>query len=834
MISIFLCAPALAQPLEEAPEQPAEAPASSEEGEQADAVEEAQPKPTQPRSNHRHLRFLLTANIDGRFAQPNCRAPEIIADEDLFYAQQASVYQTLDSLSGSEGMARPIALNAGDTIFPGPIARYLLSQGRPGMRNLMHSLVQIPYEAHALGNREFSVPRAELLGFLEAANATHLRTQAANLRCAEFSGAEAICESVGTFAGGRPFVVTERAGLRVSITSVVDPGVFRTVGREQTEGLELLDPLEMLAPLVNSMRQESNLVVVQLHVRESNAVQAAHSLASQVPGIDLLIVNHLLDTSGTERPSASAAVIRAQGTGTYIVSADSGHRSVITLSVHMARDENEGALWHVRDVEPRVLDTRDMPPRRETAQILTSVAQAYCDDWGRPITTVPLEKAFELSDLQRYVLNTMRFATRSEVALINRRAFRNEEQFPLTGELSLADIHTALPFNNMLATVDVSGAVLAALGPRIGTELIAAGLEVVDGKLLINGRAPSPDRRYRIATNDFLAQGGDSVFTPAQLHNVQIFHPEWSAAPPTLSAVAIEYISSGRYAEGGKITNALSPDGNFPDLYRQFLWTLTGSLNASYHKVSVHNPVVLGALGYDQSQLTVNSTDQINLEGRIVLRADSRNHGWDNDAVLQFATARVADEADVGFQETKDLIRLRSQYRYQGFRADLGGRWFVPSPLAELQLETEFDPPETRLWRRMDLRAILGVSFLLAAPLEFKIGANARHDLNAPDAEATYGLNLGYKLRRISLLTLLGRPIQFESEVEYFYNDIAAQNIQELRSGNRLFFAVFDQFFFTTTFNAFLYRTDAVGEFGTNTELTIGLNYLWDYAHQSF
>src|SRR5690606_36465773 len=157
----------------------------------------------------------------------------------------------------------------------------------------------------------------------------------------------------------------------------------------------------------------------------------------------------------------------------------------------------------------------------------------------------------------------------------------------------------------------------------------------------------------------------------------------------------------------------------------------------------------------------------------------------------------------------------------------------VPNPMVELQLESEFDPPETRDWRRMDTRGILGVTFLIADPLEFKLGANVRRDINEPDSEATYGVNAGYALRRLSLASVFGRPIQFESELEYFYNDVGNSNIHELRNGNRLFFALFDQFFFTTTFNVFLYRTDAVGRFGTNTELTIGLNYLWDASRQT-
>ncbi len=796
------------------------------------------PAPSNP--DQRTLQLFLTANIDGNFALPDCRDSSEVSDENLFYAQQAAVYQTLHSLSGSGGISAPIALNAGDSIFPGPIARYLLSQGQPGMRSLVQEIIQIPYEVHALGNREFSVPRDELLLFLQTTRAVNLTTQAANLRCDEFGGAEDICEAVGTQTGGRPFSVVSRDGIRIAITSLIDPPAFRTIGRQQSDALTILEPAEILGPLLHSMRQEANLVIVQLHVQSADALEKAHRLASEIPGIDVLIVNHLFENEDhevvTSTESKPGAVLRAQNTGTFIISANSGPYSVITANMFVARPKDGTTNWRVSNVEPRVLNTLDMPPQREAAAILKSVAKAYCDDWGQPIAAnAKLAQPFLLTDLQQYVLNTMRFSTRSEVALVNRRAFRNEAQFPLQNELTLADMHTALPYNNQLFTAQISGKVLAGLGSKIGKELIATGLTVVDGKVLINGRPPNVDRIYRVALNDYLAEGGDGVFKKAELQSPKVYQPKKSETPPTLSAIAIDFITEERYKHGGSISDSLSPSGNFPDLYRQFLWSLTGSLNASYQQVSVFNPeTAANTPAYEQSQLTVNSTDQINLEGRVALGADSRNHGWDNDLAMQFATARVKDDADSGFQETKDLIRVRSQYRYQGLRADLGGRWFVPNPLAEIQLETEFNRPESRDWLRMDLRGIIGVNFNLAEPLEFKIGMNSRRDINAPDYDATYGLNVGYKLRRINLINILGRPIQFESELEYFINDIGSNNVNELRNGNRLFFAVFDQFFFTTTFNAFLYRTDAVGEFGTNTELMIGLNYLWDLARQTF
>lgn len=319
------------------------------------------------------------------------------------------------------------------------------------------------------------------------------------------------------------------------------------------------------------------------------------------------------------------------------------------------------------------------------------------------------------------------------------------------------------------------------------------------------------------------------MLTDDDTSNPKYHHPGWSDEPPSVGDIVIEYVAAGRHLMDGPVRDAVSARDNFPNLHDKLLWGLTGSLNAAYNQVAVQNP----GDGYDENQLTVQSTDQINVEGRLSANADARYHGWNNNLEIQYAAARVDDDEN-GFEETRDRIRLRSRYRYKRLRADLGGHWYVPDPIVEGQAESEFTSPEERDWHRLDLRGIAGASFQLLDPLDVRFGVNVSQDVLEPGGAPTWGVNVSYTLARISPFRLLDRPVRFESEVEYFYNDIGRDNIHEARTSNRVFFAVFDQFFFTTTFNGFLFRDDNVGELGTNTELTIGVNYEWERAFQNF
>ena len=780
------------------------------------------------------LNLMLTGNIDGNLARVNCRHEG--GYRDLYWTRHAAHYWALEEASNDETGA-PVALNVGNSVFPGALGRYLMT--RDGTDQLAQILAEVPLQVHGMGHREFAAPRSALVDFLEAMEEQQIDMQAANLECEAFEGAEAICDSLQNEV---PYRVIERQDLRIGVASVIAEERFQSVAVAARQGLRLLDPKQVLPDLVAQMREDVDLVIIQHQVPRREATSLAYELGSEVDGIDLLIASHLIDATGEElqagprqpMKAGRMAVIKAASTGTAIISADSTQRSVIDVELDLKNQDDDDSRWTLRKVFANRVLLDELPHHPPTKELLEAAVESFCADWGDALGEYSrLDEPLEMEDLQQFILNVMRFSTHSELALSNRGAFRNEEQFPLTDHLTTADIHATLPYENRLVTADIDGSVLRELGEQLDGDLIGAGISVKDGDVLVNGRTPREDRSYRVALNQFIAQGGDDLLDPDDLANTSPHHPAWSQTPPTIGDLVIEYVRSGEHLERGKVRDAVAARDNFPDLHRKFLWEFLSSLNASYNQVMVENPLVNDTPGYDQGQLTVQSTDQINLEGRLAANADSRDHGWNNDLTLQYATARISDE-DAGFEETSDQIRLRSRYRYKRLRVAQEGSWYIPDPVVEGQLESEFRRPDAREWHRLDLRAIAGASFQLADPLDVRIGANIRQDINEPDGEATYGLNLSYTLERINLLRIADRPVRFESEVEYFFNDIGDQNIHEARSRNRLYFAMFNQFFFTTTFNAFLYRDDTVGELGSNTELTIGINYEWEMSRQRF
>lgn len=840
VVTAFLmsAAPAIAQSQHPESDEMAEPPPSRIADDVAgSAVETADAlHPVVEAPERRRLTAVASGNLDGDLARPDCRNDD---HGGLYWAKHAAYYNALAELADAGELDAPFALTTGNSLFPGALGRYFATGESGGGKQLAELMASLPLEVHGLGRREFAVPRPALVDFVEHLRRQNIAPQAANLHCESFGGAEAICEFADTAQDERPYRIVERDGIRLAITTVVDPAIADRLAPAQQLGLEITDPVDALDGIVESMRDDADLVIVQHQVRPADAFDPPYRIANRVDGIDLVAASYFVDSEPETGDNASdsqrMAVVKSARTTTPIVSFDSGRSSAINVELDLVDTGHDEPDWHLRKVIPRRVDLEDYAPHPATADRLLESVRQYCDDWGDPIGEHSgFDEPFELEDFQQFALNIMRFSTRAEVAVSNRGAFRNQARFPLTNRLTKADVYTALPFENQLVTARAEGSKLAALAGRLDDDLVAVGLTVDGGSPRINGRPIDEDRLYRVAINEFLSVGGDDVFDPAELSSVAHYHPGWSDTPPTIAELIVEYIESGRHLRDGAVRDSLSAHGNFPDLNRQFLWRFTSSLNASYNQVAVTNPLVDGEAGYDRSELTVQSTDELNLEGRFVSDADSRNHGWNNTVDVQFATARIQDDDEARFEQTKDRARLRSRYRYKRLRADLEGRWYVPDPFAEGQIETEFVRPDTRDWHRLHLRAIAGASFQLLAPLDVRIGMNVNQDINDPQGRPTWGVNLGYTLARISPVQLMDRPIRFESEVEYFYNDIANDNIHELRTSNRVLFAVFDQFFFTTTFNAFAFRNDPVGELGTNTEVTVGVNYQWEHALQNF
>jgi len=791
----------------------------------------------------RELVVYATSDTDGELAAPRCRENPMLTGDRLPYARQVGyVRRMAPELRADDRAFTPVALHLGDASHPGPLGRFLLSRGTEGARTLARILAEMPYTSMTLGNRELALDRSSRRAFAEGASAEGLALRALNVVCdpnPEESD-DALCNS-GALREMQSHDVVERGDLRILLVSLVDPVVREQIASARLEGLELLPPAVVLERRLQHLRErtDADLVFLQYHASTASSLESLVELSRSAPGIDLLTTNRQLSETGRRTGSDQNGFLRAPGSGTYIVSAGRGpsHASVSRLELQRRDGEGRGD-WKIAGFESTRVDTSSAPPDPSTAERLWRASEQLCRTWGEPLApNAPLKGPFGRRDFTTFVLNVMRHLGRSEVALVNDGAVLGaENHFPLEHTLTFADIFTLLPYDNSMVVLKVRGEHLRSIARNLdlGRSARAVGLEVTETDVLVNGRPIRDDHVYNVATNRFVADGGDGIVDSEQVLRRRRFNPDWSEQPPSISETVVRFVRSGMYAGLGPGPVHLSPDGIFPDLHRRLRWALVGSLDLSFNRVGVTNPTVDEVPVYNQSQLQVDPTQQLDLEGAFQANADSENHEWDNDLLLQYGLARVGSSDDSDFDETSDLVRLRTRYKYAGFRSLFGAARWAPLPTAELQLETEFDDPPDRDWHKFEVTGIVGPTFQVSDLLELRGGFDLRRDINEPGAETVYGVTAAYRLRRTTLADLIGHPVEFESELEYFFNDPFDEQLHEIRTTSRIFFALMGDLHFTSTFSAFVFRSSSVGSFGRNTELTVGLNYRWDETIQTF
>jgi 2',3'-cyclic-nucleotide 2'-phosphodiesterase (5'-nucleotidase family) len=125
------------------------------------------------------------------------------------------------------------------------------------------------------------------------------------------------------------------------------------------------------------------------------------------------------------------------------------------------------------------------------------------------------------------IADAMRARTRADAAVMNGGGIRAGKVYEPGTAITRRDVLSELPFGNRLVTVDIKGSALrndlenglSRLPAATGRFPQVSGLRIEfdpqrppGGRVLsiaVGDKPLNPDRTYRVATNDFMARGGD-------------------------------------------------------------------------------------------------------------------------------------------------------------------------------------------------------------------------------------------------------------------------------------------------------------------------------------
>jgi 5'-nucleotidase/UDP-sugar diphosphatase len=402
-------------------------------------------------------------------------------------ARIATIVNGIKRENGEKGIPT-LFLCAGDVLQGTPMSTVF--KGEPDFR----CLNEIGLNAMVLGNHEFDYGQENLNKLREMAQFAIL-------------GANVLSER-GQAPIVKSYYTRNIHGIKVHILGLVTDETPITTHPRNVKGLVFDDPITTAQGILEEL-DTNDLIIALTHL----GYETDKKLAKCAQGIDIIIGGH--SHTKLERPVKleNTIICQAYEYGEFIgrldLDIENGEIALVT-----------GTLIPV---------TEDVEEDSAIKQIVDEYAEKLDESLKQVIGTavVPLNGEREAvrneeTNLGNLIADVMRDMGNADVAFINGGGIRAGID---QGDITVEEVLTVLPYENHLVTLRLKGAEIltimnrhAGLEPGDGAFLQVSGLrvEISNGKiamLSIGGEQVEMEKPYAIATNDFLAAGGDGYET---------------------------------------------------------------------------------------------------------------------------------------------------------------------------------------------------------------------------------------------------------------------------------------------------------------------------------
>lgn len=329
---------------------------------------------------------------------------------------------------------------------------------------------------------------------------------------------------------GEPYIIKDYDGFRVAVIGLT---TLRTlVIASPDKSLTFIDEIEAAKEMVKLVREKekADIVIISAHmgdVLEAEDQNTTIKLAEQVSGIDLIVDGHAHSLFAEPKVVNGTPIVTANEYGKYI---GNGVMKIVN-------GKKVSFTW-----KPIAITTKAFPPDAN----LDALLKPYIDKANASLKDVVLKTTdlFEFGNrLTRYkemaigdfitdaiVSYVESTGVKVDGAIVNGGGIRAE--LP-KGDVTRENIMTVLPFENYVYVLTLKGSDVVKLFEFIGSVKPGAGAFAQVSKnirytitydsdgnskisdVTIGGNPIDTNRTYRIATNDYMAKGGDgyTVFT---------------------------------------------------------------------------------------------------------------------------------------------------------------------------------------------------------------------------------------------------------------------------------------------------------------------------------
>ncbi|MDG1499489.1 MAG: bifunctional UDP-sugar hydrolase/5'-nucleotidase [Planctomycetota bacterium] len=369
---------------------------------------------------------------------------------------------------------------------------------------------EMPYDAMCVGNHEFDFGVPHLAKLIQESEVPSIL---ANVR---------MRESGQRVDWALPYRIVDFGNLRVALVGLLTVDT-PSITHEDARDLDFVDPareLRVVMAELEALDGGVDLVIPVTHL----GVNIDIELAAEHPELPLIVGGHSHSTLREGVRKGDTLIVQAGCKATVLGRVDL-YLDPVTLEVVNSRAE----LIELAPDESRTNSALALA----CAELASLSAAEMATEVGVLSRRLGRSRGTVSSAAGNWITDIMRRRTSSDVAIQNRGGIRRDLE---AGPVVRRDLFEILPFGNTLTTMELTGAELFATVESAITDKSHSGIEfsgmtaiwdkegelTVLSDLLIAGVPVELTAKYQLATNSFLAGGGDrylpeSVTTRAKL-----------------------------------------------------------------------------------------------------------------------------------------------------------------------------------------------------------------------------------------------------------------------------------------------------------------------------
>lgn len=373
------------------------------------------------------------------------------------------------------------------------------------------------YTASTLGNHEYDQGKQNVMRLASIAKFP--------LLCANLYDEK----TYKRISGIPPYLIKEIDGVRVAVVGLISSQMKNLSFPKNISGLYFERETDAMQKLMDELKSEGvQVVIVAAHVgietKESPAnFEGEKYLAANVPGIHIILGGHT--HFGLER------AYQDEKNKTLIVHNQSGLKTVTRTILRVWKKSGKLFCYSHKLVPLQVAKYGEDPE-------LKKIVDSYRKKVGEKLDIVIGKSKMALDNkgietlLGNWQTDMIRSLTKSDLAFQNVGGIRAD--LP-EGPLTLRHLYLLSPFDNTIVTMRLTGAqikgileqsvsgpqgILQVSGVKMSFDKSKPKGEMVS-EVTVNGEPLDPKKNYKVATNNFVAAGGDGFVTFKDGKNIE-------------------------------------------------------------------------------------------------------------------------------------------------------------------------------------------------------------------------------------------------------------------------------------------------------------------------